>query len=177
MAHLLDSSTTAMASVRDGITARLLNNRPLKSKIAMIVTPLILIALYGMGFELWAAYQRYTRAQDLERANKVSDYILRAAGIQAKERGFTATVLSNPKDQATLQAIATLRQSGDTYLDSALLAIDEATRTKPFIAEKIAKMNEQRTKEMHSAKAMMRSWGNRHRALRQLNNGLAYNRR
>ncbi len=140
--------TTALAASASGndFFSRLLNNRPLKSKIAMIVTPLILIALYGMGFELWSAYKRYTRAQELEQANRFSDYILKAAGTQAKERGFTATALSNPQDQKTLKNIAALRTSGDAYLDSALRLLSLDRKIETHVAVQLAKFKETRTK-------------------------------
>lgn len=146
MAHLLESSVNAAQSVRESIIARLLNNRSLGTKIAVIVTPLIVIALYGMGFELWSAYQRYTRAQELERANTISDFVLKAAGVQAKERGFTSTVLSNPNDKTTLGVIANLRASGDTFLDSAFAMIDNSMKNQPLIAEKLKKLQELRQK-------------------------------
>jgi hypothetical protein len=98
-----------------------LNNRPVKMKIAMIVVPLIFIALYGIGNELWSGYARYRHAKTLEQANIASDFILRAAGLQAKERGFTATALSNALDKNTVASIPILRISGDVALDSALV--------------------------------------------------------
>jgi methyl-accepting chemotaxis protein len=132
--------SSLQASKRRSLLSLLLNNRPLKSKIAIIVIPLMLIALYGMGLELWSANKRFTRAQELERANQVSDYILKAAGLQAKERGFTASVLSNPQDQTTLQAIADLRTRGDGYMDSAIARIREAVVEKSTVAENLRKL-------------------------------------
>ena len=123
-----------------------LNNRPLKSKITLIVAPLISIALYGMGFELWATYKRYQRSQELERANAVSDYFLKAAGLQAKERGFTSTALSNPNDKQTLSAIAKLRTQGDLYVDSALTLVQEAAATLPVIQPKLEAFRTARSK-------------------------------
>ncbi|MFK0732892.1 MAG: hypothetical protein ACIWVG_17370, partial [Gloeotrichia echinulata HAB0833] len=102
----LPPSAFSSPTRHEGLFARLLNNRPLKSKIMMIVLPLIAIALYGVGFEMWSAYQHYQRAEELDRANRASDYILNAVGLQAKERGFTATVLTNPQDKTTLGSIA-----------------------------------------------------------------------
>ncbi len=139
-------TTLATSSSGNDFFSHLLNNRPLKSKIAMIVTPLIIIALYGMGFELWSAYKRYTRAQELEQANRFSDYILKAAGTQAKERGFTATALSNPQDQKTLKNIAALRTSGDAYLDSALRLLSLDTKAETRVAVQLAKFKEVRIK-------------------------------
>jgi methyl-accepting chemotaxis protein len=126
------------SSQRQGVLIGIINNRPLKSKIAFIVVPLVLIALYGIVFKLYLAYKQYERAHELERANMAFDYILKAAGEQAKERGFTATVLSNPQDQATLAAIKTLRLRGDVYLDSAIALAQEDTRL--VVQEKLANL-------------------------------------
>ncbi len=133
-------------SEQSGIIARLLNNRPLKSKISIIVTPLVVIALYGMAFELYSAYKRFDRAKELERANAASDFILKAAGEQAKERGFTASVLANPSDQKTLAAISNLRKKGDSYLDSSLALIQDVAKAKPNVAKKYEVMLQTRTK-------------------------------
>ncbi|MBD1209832.1 MAG: HAMP domain-containing protein [Ignavibacteria bacterium] len=138
--------SSLQAAKSRNILVLLLNNRPLKSKIAIIVIPLILIALYGMGLELWSANKRYMRAQELERANQASDYILKAAGLQAKERGFTASVLSNPQDQTTLKAIADLRTRGDKYMDSALVHIREAAVQKSVVAENLRNVEAAREK-------------------------------
>jgi methyl-accepting chemotaxis protein len=118
----VDMSSRAITKLvgRD-IFADLLNKRPLKSKIAMIITPLILIGLYGMGNELWQAYSRYTHTKEMENANRTSDVVLSAAAVQAKERGFTVTVLANPSDKQTLAVLKVLRVEGDKLMDSALV--------------------------------------------------------
>ncbi len=141
-----DINSPLQASKNRSLLSLVLNNRPLKSKIAIIVIPLMLIALYGMGLELWSANKRYKRAQELERANQVSDYILKAAGLQAKERGFTASVLSNPQDKTTLQAIADLRMRGDNFMDSAIVLIREAVIEKSVVAENLRKLESAKEK-------------------------------
>jgi methyl-accepting chemotaxis protein len=128
-----------------GFFTQFLRNYPLKRKIAIIVTPLVLIALYGMSLELWAVYKRYDRARELERANTISDFILKAAGEQAKERGFTSTALSNPQDQKTFAAIAGLRTKGDAYLDSGLALVQIVAEKNSAIAVQLKKLNEART--------------------------------
>jgi methyl-accepting chemotaxis protein len=130
----------------NGFFAQVLRNFPLKSKIALLVSPLILIALYGMGLEMWSVYHRYERAQALERANTVSDYFLKAAGEQAKERGFTSTVLANPQDQKTFSAIAALRKKGDAYLDSGLVLANVIAAKSTVVAQDMQAVVEARTK-------------------------------
>jgi methyl-accepting chemotaxis protein len=135
----VDFSSQAITKIvgRD-IFAELLNNRPLKSKIAMIVTPLILIGLYGMGNELWQAYNRYTRTKEMENANRASDLMLAAAAAQAKERGFTVTALANPSDTKTLDAISTLRSDGDKWMDSALTIARSLAERHPEMKARFA---------------------------------------
>jgi methyl-accepting chemotaxis protein len=139
MSNVLMSGVSGVTTVvtRNPL-ADVLNNRPVKTKIAMIVVPLICMALYGMGNELWQAYSRYRHATTLEEANIASDFVLRAASTQAKERGFTATVLSNASDTATFKAIAGLRKGGDALLDSALAVAEKYASSKPSVVTALA---------------------------------------
>lgn len=100
--------------------SRFLNNRSIASKIFLMVIPVLLIAIGAGCFVLWNSYRQYRRASTLQQANTVSDFILRAAAEQAKERGFTATVLANSSDETTRSKIQPLRTKGDSYLDSAI---------------------------------------------------------
>jgi methyl-accepting chemotaxis protein len=75
------------------------------------------------------------RAALLESANRAYDYILVAAGDQAKERGFTAAVLSNPADVQTFSKIASVRGRGDQYLDSALAIVQTAVDENTSLAQ------------------------------------------
>lgn len=99
---------------------RFLNNRSLAAKIVLMVLPLFVIALGAVVAVVWSAYTHYTRTLTLREANAVSDYMLKAAAEQAKERGFTALVLANPSDKKTREQVPLLRRSGDIYADSAL---------------------------------------------------------
>jgi methyl-accepting chemotaxis protein len=128
MANAIKFTTNVTKNVARNVTsvvnrnplAELLNNRTIKVKLNIIVLPLVLLALYGVGMLLRDAYSDYKRSTELQKANAVSDQMLKAVGEQAKERGFTATVLANPNDKATLGKIAGIRANGDSHVDSAL---------------------------------------------------------
>ncbi len=100
-------------------SSHILQNQRIATKIALMVLPLLLIALAAIGLILWNSYTHFDRASTLQEANRVSDFVLRAAGEQAKERGFTATALANPDDAGTRAKIPPLRTKGDLYADSA----------------------------------------------------------
>lgn len=110
-------------------SSHFLNNRSIAAKIFLMIIPALLIAVGSCCYILWNSYQQYRRASTLRQANYISDFVLQAAGEQAKERGFTATVLANPDDTNTRRKIQSLRTKGDVYLDSALAA------TQKIIAE------------------------------------------
>jgi methyl-accepting chemotaxis protein len=116
---------------------RLLRHRSVKVKLNIIVLPLLLVSLYGLLMLVRAAYSDYQRSSRLEKANIVSDYILKAAAEQAKERGFTATVLSNPNDKTTFGKIASIRVRGDSYADSALAVARQILDHNPLADKRL----------------------------------------
>jgi methyl-accepting chemotaxis protein len=101
---------------------RFLNNRSIAGKMIMLVLPLVVLSTLGIAGVAWNAYRQLQRSETLRTANRSSEYILRAAAEQAKERGFTAAVLANPQDTATRGQISNIRMRGDVYCDSALTA-------------------------------------------------------
>lgn len=97
-----------------------LARQPFRRKLALIVGIPSLVALLGSLLALGRVASAYHRSQILEKANASSTLLIQAATFQAKERGFTSAVLSDPAAQTTRAAIPDLRQQGDTLLDAAL---------------------------------------------------------
>lgn len=92
----------------------------LSVKMGIIVGSLTLIALIGVSSELMTTFRRHSRLAVLTEANTAGDHLLRAAAEQARERGFTSSVLANPADTRSHAAIPGLRSRGDGLLDSAI---------------------------------------------------------
>lgn len=125
---------------------RFLNNRSLAAKISLLVAPLFMIAFTAMGAIAWSAYTHYSRTLALRDANRVSDYLLKASAEQAKERGFTATALANPRDEKTRAKILPTRANGDKYADSALTIARELVQGQGFGKEELRRFGEARKK-------------------------------
>jgi methyl-accepting chemotaxis protein len=139
-------SSSLLGSITDNAFIRFLNNRSIAGKITLLVVPIFLLALSGLVSVSWTAFKQYQRSKTLQQANVVSDFIIKAASEQAKERGFTATVLSNPNDKLTLTKIITVRKTGDAFLDSALYASQNLVSENTQANEKFLALQEQRTK-------------------------------
>ncbi|TAE27490.1 MAG: methyl-accepting chemotaxis protein [Candidatus Kapaibacterium sp.] len=137
------SSKTAQIN---NVVIRFLNNRRIAAKILLLVGPLALLSLVGLVGLTWNTSTQYQRAQTLRTANSISDFIIASAAEQAKERGFTATALSNPSDEQTRSNIAALRTKGDKLLDSALIAAQTLAIKNPELARKIAALMDKRSK-------------------------------
>ncbi|MBC8043345.1 MAG: ATP-binding protein [Rhizobacter sp.] len=93
----------------------------LRRRLRFIIFFSCLTAAIGLTYIFIYILGRYERASALDKANHAFDYVLIASREQAKERGFTTTVLSNPKDRRTFEKISALRRHGDLYLDSILI--------------------------------------------------------
>ncbi len=130
----------------NNVVMRFLNNRRIASKILILVVPLVMLSLLGLAGLAWNTYKQYQRAQTLRSANSISDFVIKAAAEQAKERGFTATALSNPQDEQTRSKISMLRAKGDSYLDSALGEATKLTVKNSELARKVAALVEKRMK-------------------------------
>lgn len=100
-----------------------------------------LIALLGAALTLTRVFAVYERAQALDQANTSSTFLIQAAAAQAKERGFTAAVLSDPRAQATRQQIPALRQRGDRLLRQALEASQRSRRGNRILQDAKLKLD------------------------------------
>jgi methyl-accepting chemotaxis protein len=121
-----------------------LNNLRINAKIGIVIIPVSLITLAMATTFVVRAWQQARYAADLSLANRLSDYLLAAAGEYAKERGFSATVLTNPQDRATHQQIAIVRTKGDQYLDSATALLPTLIERYTVIAPYWNTVREQR---------------------------------
>ena len=96
---------------------------PFRRKLALIVGVPSLVALLGSLLALSRVVANYERARVLEEANASSSFLIQAAAIQAKERGFTAAALADPRAAAARRTVDELRGEGDRRLDAALLRV------------------------------------------------------
>ena len=96
---------------------------PFRRKLALIVGVPSLVALLGSLLALSRVVSSYDRAKVLEQANASSSYLIQAAAIQAKERGFTAAALADPRAASARHMIDELRLEGDRRLNSALVQV------------------------------------------------------
>lgn len=121
-----------------------LNNLRFRSKIFLIIFPISFVAFYGLTIFILGVYDEWTRTQELNLANQASDYILSAAGDQAKERGFASAVAANPNDKVTLEKIKVLRQRSDLKADSALAIAKQSSKNNKLIESSIHSVNSAR---------------------------------
>lgn len=131
---------------------KFLKNLKVRSKLMLMVILIGTVAVYGLVYFTNANLENNQRTKELVIANKVTDYILKSSGVQAKERGFTAASMSNPFDRETFSKINTLRVEGDLFLDSALLICKElekyefVSKAKANLILKVKERNAQRQK-------------------------------
>lgn len=98
---------------------------------------LIVLAFFVLvltGEVAWESYTDYHAVRDMGQANAMADHLIEAAGIEAVERGLTASALGGPvpASPAALKSIAGLREKGDAGWNRALvLARDLAARGTP----------------------------------------------
>lgn len=109
----------------------------LKAKFGVAVGLIGFVALFGIGAFVMGAFNQYSRTGVLVDANRVSDHILIVAGKQAIERGATAAVMANPNDNESYTKIASLRQTGDKYLDSGLAVARTLAAKGSFVQQRI----------------------------------------
>lgn len=140
------SLASTLNVLTDNRLMRFLNNRTVGGKIMLLIVPVVLLALVSLAGLLWNAYRQYDRSRTLKDANAVSDFIIHAASEQARERGFTATALSNPQDAVTRGKISASRTKGDASLDSALKIAEKLISKNPLAAAKYTTLVENRRK-------------------------------
>ncbi|MCF8240948.1 MAG: HAMP domain-containing protein [Melioribacteraceae bacterium] len=113
-------------------------NLKIKNKLRLIVASIGIVASFGIFSLVISSYDNYSRSNVLQSANKASDFILMAAGQQALERGITATVLANPDDKISYNKLASIRERGDEYLDSALAIANILAKDNTVIEKKVS---------------------------------------
>ena len=124
-----DQTATGLFPSRPRWLARL----PFRRKLALIVGVPSLVALLGSLLALSRVVASYERARVLEEANASSSYLIQAAAIQAKERGFTAAALADPQATAARRTVGDLRAEGDRQLDAALGRVRGALPGNPVL--------------------------------------------
>lgn len=88
------------------------------------------------GLSAWTAlgsWQYYRETSRIGMANELADHLLAAAGYAAKERGFTATVLSSdkPADGAMVQRINDVRSRLDNSLKESFESAKQLAEADP----------------------------------------------
>lgn len=88
--------------------------------LAHLGAPLLL--LWIAGYYTWESWRTYQIQTVTIQANTLADRIITAAGVQALERGLSASLLaaSGPANEADRARLAELRQKGDTLWREAL---------------------------------------------------------
>jgi methyl-accepting chemotaxis protein len=105
---------------------RQLNNATFRTIVlASLGAPALLVWI--AGYYAWDAWRSYNVLTMTVQANVLADDIVTAAGLQALERGVTASLLSarGPADAAALQRIAALRGKSDAAWKEALAVADK----------------------------------------------------
>jgi len=123
-----------------------IKNLKLGKKLGTLIGFPTFLAFVGIVVVLMFSVRAHDRSKTLESANRAFDYVLLAAGEQARERGFTSTVLANPKDLQTFARINELRQRGDSFLDSALAIAKEYSKDNTTAIEQYNKVTNVRQK-------------------------------
>lgn len=123
-----------------------IKNLSVGKKLGVVVGLISIIALFEIAISIISSSNNYSRSSDMADANKASDYILLAAGQEAFERGATTTVLASPNDRNTYSRIASLRQTGDSYLDSALAIAKELAAKNEDASKKYAELEQVRNR-------------------------------
>ncbi len=123
---------------------RWLAGLPFRRKLALIVGVPSVVALLGSLLALGRVSSTYRRSHVLEQANASSSSLIQAAAAQAKERGFASAALSDPDAGTARQAIASLRENGDRFLDSALSEARDALRGNAVLSASQAHLQEAR---------------------------------
>ena len=103
----------------------------------VINATIIALALTVFGLTLdagWDAYDRYRKAQNLERANAFANRVVDTLSTTATERGITAAALGSagPTDAETTQIIIALRTRAETELSAILAATRDLAPSAHF---------------------------------------------
>ena len=83
----------------------------MRTKIAVMAGVPCVVAVLVMALVLPKAVQGYTRAMVLRASNLATDKLIKAASEKAKERGFTASLLSSAASRELALRVLALRAS------------------------------------------------------------------
>lgn len=105
----------------------LLNRLSIRVFLLGVIGVLLVFLTALSAGNAWESYKRSSEVRRLEKANRLSDYILKASGYQAKERGISVIFLSPGSviDGATLQKLNEIRLSGDDAFKGAYKLAEE----------------------------------------------------
>lgn len=109
-----------MSEARRGVRTSRFADSSIRTKIAVIAGVPCGVAVLAMALVLPNAVENHRRATALRSSNNATDKLIVAASEQAKERGFTASLLSSTASKNLAPSVLSLRASGDARLDEAL---------------------------------------------------------
>lgn len=99
---------------------KLLQRMSIKNFLTGIVALLVIILAVVSAMGVMRTYNAYKETERLDMANELSDDILEAAAIEAKERAVTAmAIASDTADSSVISRIHELREKGDVPLHKA----------------------------------------------------------
>ncbi len=105
----------------------------MRRKIGVIVGVPCIVAVLGMALVMPKAVESYRRAMGLRASNAATDRLIVAASEQAKERGFTTSLLSSAASGELRPKVLELRLRGDAPLDVALSTTAQAVIDNPLL--------------------------------------------
>jgi signal transduction histidine kinase len=109
------------------------NDWGMRRKIGVIVGVPCAVALLGMALTVPRSIASYQRATGLRASNAATDNLIVAASEQAKERGFTTSLLSSAASRELKPRVLELRGRGDLPLDVALTATAMIADSNPLL--------------------------------------------
>ena len=105
----------------------------MRRKIGVIVGVPCVVAVLGMALVVPKAIESYQRAMGLRASNAATDRLIVAASEQAKERGFTTSLLSSAASSGLRPKVLDLRVQGDAPLDVALATTALTATDNPLL--------------------------------------------
>lgn len=109
------------------------NDWGMRRKIGVIVGVPCVVAVLGMALVVPNAVESYQRAMGLRASNAATDSLIVAASEQAKERGFTTSLLSSAASSELRTKVVGLRLAGDGPLDVALATTAHTADDNPLL--------------------------------------------
>ena len=109
------------------------NDWGMRRKIGLIVGIPCIVALLGMTLVVPKSIESYQRAMGLRASNAATDRLIVAASEQAKERGFTTSLLASAASSDLRPKVLDLRRAGDAPLDTALVTTAHTADDNPLL--------------------------------------------